>query len=327
MRSLDLFVFSKFRSELMGIAALFILICHLPVYADLPPYAAKILGTLGLGCDIFLFLSGLGMNYSVEVSISSKKSVFNWYLKRYYRIIIPYLLLVVPIFIYNHKELDILHFLITCTGLDFFFYELALWFVSCILVLYLLTPFLHSLLTGKYRYIWCVFFILLSLVLAYPWISSDFQILNIQFVVGRFPCYFIGYVIATEIKRGKKINPWWIILFSLCVYGILYSCNKLYESNFNLFWLQGVFMISIIAIGLNSFYNERIFKFYRFMGRISLESYITNVLLLPILFLHLKGYYSNALLLYIVCTILCIGISTLVHKLSQILLNKVKFLS
>ena len=52
---------SEYRTPLMGIAALMIVICHAPVYGvSMPAVVAKIVGCGGLGVDVFLFLSGIG---------------------------------------------------------------------------------------------------------------------------------------------------------------------------------------------------------------------------------------------------------------------------
>ena len=52
---------SIFRTELMGISALCILICHLYGYVDLSVTVRYILSLGNVGVDLFLFLSGMGM--------------------------------------------------------------------------------------------------------------------------------------------------------------------------------------------------------------------------------------------------------------------------
>ena len=52
---------SIFRTELMGISALLILICHLYGYVDLSVTVQYILSLGNIGVDCFLFLSGVGM--------------------------------------------------------------------------------------------------------------------------------------------------------------------------------------------------------------------------------------------------------------------------
>ena len=67
MRIFELGLFSRFRSELMGIAAIMIIVCHMPANGvDMPAIASKIFQAGGVGCDIFLFLSGFGLSVSLS---------------------------------------------------------------------------------------------------------------------------------------------------------------------------------------------------------------------------------------------------------------------
>lgn len=59
-------VISTFRKELMGIATILILICHAPgngIY--MPKYLEYLIVQGQIGVDIFLFLSGMGLWFSL----------------------------------------------------------------------------------------------------------------------------------------------------------------------------------------------------------------------------------------------------------------------
>lgn len=54
--SFNLGLFSQYRSELMGIATLLIIICHAPIYGvQMPQWLSILLSNGGLGVDIFYF--------------------------------------------------------------------------------------------------------------------------------------------------------------------------------------------------------------------------------------------------------------------------------
>ena len=86
---------SIFRTELMGISALLILICHLYGYVDLSVTVQYILSLGNIGVDCFLFLSGVGMwNSLLKVK----------YINRYLKLFIPYLTVILPLGILGDKR-------------------------------------------------------------------------------------------------------------------------------------------------------------------------------------------------------------------------------
>lgn len=97
--SFNLGLFSQYRSELMGIATLLIIICHAPIYGvQMPQWLSIFLSNGGLGVDIFLFLSGMGMYNSWTSNKKKGNSLLFWLFKRYIRIIIPSILIIIPIY-------------------------------------------------------------------------------------------------------------------------------------------------------------------------------------------------------------------------------------
>lgn len=89
--------FEKYRTELMGIAAIGIILCHANATGVMLPSIIRKIFSFGTECvDLFLMLSGIGIYYS----LSKKTSLKQWYLKRYLRIGVPYLLISVPYFIW-----------------------------------------------------------------------------------------------------------------------------------------------------------------------------------------------------------------------------------
>ena len=66
-RQFDFGDISRYRTQLMGLATLMIIACHAPASGVLmPPVFAKVLSYGNFGVDIFLFLSGLGLFYSLS---------------------------------------------------------------------------------------------------------------------------------------------------------------------------------------------------------------------------------------------------------------------
>lgn len=75
-------IVSKYRTELMGIATLWVLLFH---YGKIGIPIIDSLSTLGYGgVDIFLFLSGIGLSFSIKDGVKS------FYIKRILRIFPTY---------------------------------------------------------------------------------------------------------------------------------------------------------------------------------------------------------------------------------------------
>lgn len=52
---------SRYRTELMGLSAVLILVCHVYAYVELPGVMRYMLSLCNIGVDLFLFLSGMGI--------------------------------------------------------------------------------------------------------------------------------------------------------------------------------------------------------------------------------------------------------------------------
>jgi len=91
---------SQYRTPLMGMSIIMILLCHARMDgAQLPDVVLSILSLGNWGVDIFLLVSGIGMYYS----ISKKGNNINWegwILSRLKRVLIPYLILESPFWIW-----------------------------------------------------------------------------------------------------------------------------------------------------------------------------------------------------------------------------------
>lgn len=85
---------SKYRGQLMGIATLLVIFGHsVGNGVAMPRWMESLCGLSSVGVDIFLLVSGLGLWYSLT-SLNGKYSR-GWYLRRYKRILIPYLIIMV----------------------------------------------------------------------------------------------------------------------------------------------------------------------------------------------------------------------------------------
>ena len=135
----DLNLLSKYRTPLMGLAALMVIFCHAPYYGVVMPRVVhEVLGRGNLGVDIFLFLSGMGCWYSLFKGVSLKQ----WYYRRFVRIFIPYLLMQIPLWIWKlcNGEFSLSNEVLVFSTAGFWLNHVGAWYVALLVPLYLLTP-------------------------------------------------------------------------------------------------------------------------------------------------------------------------------------------
>lgn len=330
MFTFNLNIFSRYRAELMGVATLMIIVCHSPHYVTMPGWLATILGNGGTGCDVFLFLSGMGMFNSYMSHVKKGKSIISWYWKRYVRIFIPCAFIITGMMIYHGglTKGSLGYYLVDLSGFLYLTGNLALWYVSCALLLYLLTPLVHNILTRKKKWVWLALLCFCSLLFWYVDLGDSSLIHNWQFCISRFPSYFIGYTLAIYIKKNKESNMFVFVLLPLLLYSIFFVLNHTVGTNYSLFWTQGIPIMTVSALFINWVNSNVVNKAFSFLGSISLESYATNVLVLPnlnILPNSVAGICINPnnLTFYFLATVICLMISVIVNRISKNIINNI----
>lgn len=130
---------NQYRNLLMGIAAIGVLCVHSNSIINLPSCLGKLFGYGGIGVYIFVFLSSIGLYYSLK-SCGYSKSEF--YKRRFQRVIVPYLLIAATW--YGTKYLfiqhDITEFFYELSTLSFWIDHQGAWYVAMLLPIYLVFP-------------------------------------------------------------------------------------------------------------------------------------------------------------------------------------------
>lgn len=180
---------------------------------------------------------------------------------------ILFYLYVIP---FENKSINdaVLHF----TNIGWWINGNGAWYVSLILLLYLLSPFLYKILHNtKYRWITLV---MLSVAV---WILfQDDETTKFHYVanaVKRSPAFFIGMTLAPLVKNGTKINLPILFISSL----IIFVCADRFLPMGFCKWIMVLPITLVLVLVIDKI------KYLRaplaFMGVISLESYLTNITL------------------------------------------------
>lgn len=276
----NLSYFSKYRTQLMGIAAVMIILCHANSYGvELPTIIRKLLIYGNLGVDIFLFLSGIGCYYS----LAKNPALNEWYRRRFMRIFVPYAIMQFPFVVYQLcvGKFKLIEFLYTFSTIRFWTEHVGAWYVALLIPLYLITPFLFHLITRfKHRTVYTIAIIigiiLLCSVEPYS-ITKDSECIihNIIFATKRCVSFCIGLYLGPLIAAGKKVN----IITPTLTLAILYIMGHLFLKTMFMEWCL-VIPICAMCIKFLALAKAQHLAFITWMGVVSLESYLANIYLI-----------------------------------------------
>lgn len=292
---------STYRTQLMGIATLMVIICHANAYhVQLPRLVVSIFTWGNLGVDIFLFLSGIGLYYSLSKrNINKKEDYLSFYKKRFFRIYIPYLMICLPYcLIFILLGIYSLGDCILCLStLGYWLFHRGAWFVSIILILYLVAPFLLRILSGSY--------------------SSTSILHNTQFAFGRVPSFILGITIGSRCKGNMQLSVQQILLYCL-----VFIVTSLFVGVWKCAWLIAPIMSYVFISLLKLVKDSWIDKSLKLLGTISLESYLTNITIKSLLGALAPIYFTSSVfyghyLEYCIVIVAGLLIAYYVHGIAQ----------
>lgn len=272
---------SKYRIQLMGLAALMVIVCHAPQYGVAMPYTlGKLLARGGLGVDIFLFLSGLGCWYSLSKGVNLK----HWYYKRFIRIFIPYFLMQIPFWLWRFSigSFSLSEEFLVFSTIEFWTRHIGAWYVALLLPLYIITPAIYRLFLLKNRFLIASLLVVIIIVVCMlninMFVGKEHEILkNLQWALGRVPSFIIGMSLAPLVKRGVNVNKVVLIILPIFLY---YFINTLTSHEANTEWCLVLPALTIYVILLEKLNKASyVYNFISWMGLVSLESYLANIYL------------------------------------------------
>lgn len=311
---------SKFRSELMGIATLMIILCHANVYGVyMPSIMSRVCGYGNFGVDIFLLVSGVGISYSIQRSgITGLHDLVKWYRKRYSRILIPYLL--VSITILSVKTVitdgDWLVLLYNLSTLSFWTHHNSAWYVALLIPLYLLSPLFYRIsnmfVFNNIKLGGGMLALAAQVLSMYHFMGENVIWENITFCLCRVTSFFIGMALAPVLKAGHNVNILYVLFTFLPLYYL--SHNLFPNDKFQIFLVLPI--ISMMIWLLEKVSNEKLNNTLVWISRISLESYLCNIYLC--VFTKQIGIYS-----YIFVIVAGFILSIIFNRTSVLILQRI----
>ena len=202
---------STYRTELMGIATILILLCHAVGRNVAFPFPLnKFFGLGTCGVDIFFFLSGFGLFYSLKSK--SFTGLKEWYKKRYIRIYLPFLFIslvdIIPAIIDN--SFSLFNYLYRSSLLSYWTRRNAPWFIATLVPLYAITPFLVKALFYKGKQVlW--FLLLVCLIVGYNFIQlreGGAVLQTVNSVLPHTIPFLAGILVGDMSKKEQTKGRW-----------------------------------------------------------------------------------------------------------------------
>lgn len=325
---------SKAIDFIRGFSSLMIVCCH--IFQGL---GNELAWWFNVGVQIFFFMSGflLAKEYISSPLIFIKK--------RMKKILISYyILLFMTICSYKLFNIDIssksiFTYLFCLQGITFANIISGLehlWFISIIIICYILTILLNAIrekiINHTVGYLFLTFTIVLIQILV------NYSILPIAFGA-RIGAFIIGYFLASKyhynFNKTLIINISWITLITLIIriyfmyFYTIKSVNlNVFFNNYFVNWQHTLLGISIFLLLYvlieNKEVNKNIFiNFINYISKLSYEIYLTHQIFIlgPLSLLHTSKYLSlNLIIIFIFIWIY----SLLVFKCSDLIKNRIK---
>lgn len=299
---------SQYRNQYMGIAIIWVMIYHFGFKSPL----LKEIASIGyIGVDIFIFLSGFGLFYSLNKTANF--SYFKYIKRRLNRILPTYCIIGALLsFLFYHDSFGT--YLWKCSTLGFWINNIFHdWYIPSIIALYFTYPLIYKILIKNEK----LFFILLFIMILFP---TPFMFLDKcgrwqYHLVYRIPIFLWGAYVAKQTFFSQPWNNKFIKISLLCFIVALFMAIIL-KGHFIQYALSFSVPIAIIVLSL-LFKRINITEggYLSILGTLTLEIYLTHLV-----FLRLYKTMNMILLSYssvigIVFSILSIILALYLNKL------------
>ena len=273
---------SKFRSEIMGLACLWVMLHHnFFVWPESLDGLRRFSNYGNLGVDIFLLLSGVGLYYAW----AKQPPLSDFYARRFVRLLVPYVLIAVPYWVWRDLWLHQGSFLLDVTQLSLPVQGvITTWYVPAMAGMYLLYPLIAKFLFSGDRWmrtvVLCGAVMLGCLHLNYG-NSSIYG--NCEIALTRGAIFLIGCALGKSVKDDEPMAPHLPLLGLLW---ILLNNSLRRNTGLDAVWIRFSYIpLALSAVLICLWVLERLEnrgglrKLLRFFGERSLELYLTHVLI------------------------------------------------
>lgn len=290
IKDIELANISRYRSELMGAAMLFVILFHVGLPREDIFFGLRRMGNIGV--DIFLFLSGMGLWFSW----TGYPSLHRFYLRRFLRIYPAWLLMASLYYIPDYLSAGFAGHSGHSTSLidligditvnwDFWLHdELTFWYIPAILFLYAVSPFYMSLVIRHPIYRWLPVAMIMWCILVQYVTPVHEAVGHLEIFWSRVPIFFIGINMAAAVKRKETMDGasiWMIGLMFVMALASSIFLEQVKHGQFPLFLERMLYIpltVTTILL-LNRIFRrlpDTVNKVFRLVGTLSLEAYLIH---------------------------------------------------
>ncbi len=249
------------RNYWMGWAMILIIICHIQYTCYDDSFFMKYMRLLfrkgEFGVDIFLFLSSVGLSYSIE-----KNSLRDFYIHRVKRLFPMYFVFLFLSFVFfKSRENIVRDILYQITGIsNFTGNQFNEWYIPALIIIYAVFPLLYSGVSRFYRH-YKYYSVLLVVITIYGYIiTNEFMT---SFFARRLYVIVLGVVIYFAHQNGGKFEV-------LEILSIIAMIQLFVPSECNMFLL-----VPLLLVLFDSFFPILpMHKILSLIGKHSLEIYL-----------------------------------------------------
>lgn len=273
---------SKYRPQIMGIAAIGILLVHSKGIVGWSPMTEKLFGYGGIGVYVFVFLSAIGLFHSLKSRGGYSKPEF--YKRRVMRLIAPYCMIagtwygLLDLLIERNPAL----FLYDISTLSFWLEHKGAWYVAMLIPVYLLFPYFFDWTEKKnrdLRVLGCLVLVFISGFACNAIMPKLYE--HLSQVISSVIVYLVGFYYA---GFEDKTNRSGILLSGIsCLVYIVKAVTPLknieFVSNFS-FAMLGIPIAFISAWCINAIKSKFLNSVLSFFGKYSLEMYLCNIFMI-----------------------------------------------
>lgn len=327
-------ILSKYRNEIYGLSIIGIIVLHF--FQNLHKANVAGLGKVAtsvyydvvgsVGVDIFLFLSGMGLYFS----LNKDSNVLRFYGRRLQRLLLTYTIWGGTFWII--RDIVLLQLGIKRFLYDFFFLSFwndgvsSLWFIGFIIPMYLVYPMVHLIFSKKNKYRTFMFIeMLIVCVMTIDWMkvhTPNFYA-DAKLAIYRVPIFLFGAYYANKIYEKKEFSAGDKILVITGLMGnLLLIISKSYPIKFMKYidieyikCLYAISMVIVIAFILELINSRGINYVLASSGALSLELYMTHVNIRNIM--TYMGFELSELWLYITCVLLSVACSIILSNICR----------
>lgn len=284
---------SKYRGDLFGLAIIQIMIFHYFEDYFNAGGNTRVITLIGkiyyyifgaIGVEIFLFLSGMGLYYS----LTNNNNIKDFYIRRFTRVLPTFLIVSVMYYFWRnfiYEKMGVVGFLRGELFINFVsVHDTTYWFILLILIMYLVFPYLYRTLLPDKEYrtlvlmgilgVW-----LLTAILAYFLIPGIFA--NTEILYLRVPIFILGLFYADKVMNNSPLTRVEILLLASIVV-LKVAFNRVVMIPFGGRSMATIWSFPIMFAGVwlcKNFlaYNTCLHRFVQWTGSLSLELYIIHV--------------------------------------------------